>query len=447
MIKIIKIGLISLGCAKNRVDAEIMLATLKSAGYKLVNNVAEADVVIVNTCGFIEDAKTESIEEILDVARLKYKNKVKAIVVTGCLAERYKEQIANELTEVDAVVGLGSNKDIVSVVEDVLKGKKVERYGPKKALPLTGERVQTTPQYSAYLKIADGCDNCCTYCAIPLIRGKFRSRPIEDVIEEAERLVRRGVKELLVIAQDTTRYGEDLYGRLVLPELLKKLCEIENLKWVRVLYCYPDRVTDSLLEVIASENKIVKYLDLPLQHCNGRILKVMNRRGDKEQLEKLIQKIRVKVPGIVIRTSIIAGFPSESPEEFEELTQFCKNVKFERMGCFTYSQEEDTPAALLENQIDKDVKTRRQEILMEDQMKVMEEFANTMVGKELEVLVEGRDKKENVYFGRSYADAPDVDCKVFFRSDNHKIKEGDITTVKITSTIECDLVGENLSEA
>lgn len=440
-----KVSIINLGCAKNRVDGEIMLYKLKQSGFDISFDVTNADVVIVNTCGFIEDAKTESIEEILDVARLKFSKKIKAIVVTGCLAERYKEQVANELSEVDAVVGIGANKDIVSIVNNVLEGKRIEKYGEKSDLPLNGKRIRTTPSYSAYLKIADGCNNCCTYCAIPLIRGKFRSRKMEDIVTEAKELADNGVKELNVIAQDTTRYGEDLYGKLMLPDLLKELVKISKIKWIRVLYCYPDRITDELLDVISTENKILNYLDIPLQHCNQQILKSMNRTGNEESIKSLLQKIRTKIPKVVIRTSLIVGFPGETNDEFEQLENFCKEVKFERMGCFAYSKEDDTPAALLENQVDKDIKKRRQEILMETQMNIMNDFAKKCIGMELDVLVEKYHKKENCYFGRSYADAPDVDCKVFFTSNDKKIKQGDIVKVKIEKNIECDLVGIQVS--
>lgn len=366
---------------KNRVDAEMLLYRIRNAGYKLCEDVAMADVAIINTCGFIESAKQESIEEILELSELKKEGKIKAIIVTGCLAERYKEEVMKEIPEADAVVGIGANDDIVKIIDEVLQGKKQQCFPDKLLLPLEGGRIQSTPYYYAYLKIAEGCDNHCTYCAIPMIRGKFRSRKMEDIIAEAKHLAENDVKELVVVAQDTSLYGKDIYGELMLAKLLKKLCEIDGIRWIRVLYCYPDKITDELLQVMAEEEKIVKYLDLPLQHCNGRVLKTMNRKGNKEELVELIAKIREKVPGIVLRTTFIAGFPTETEEEFAELENFAKEVRFERVGCFAYSQEENTPAAKLEPQIPEDVKERRAEIIMENQQEIMEEFCQKLDGK------------------------------------------------------------------
>ncbi len=365
------VTLLSLGCAKNRVDAEILLYNLKDAGYNIVSSVSLADVVIVNTCGFIDDAKKESIDEILSVAELKNRGLIKAIIVTGCLAERYKNEVLKEIPEVDAVIGIGANNNIADVVDKAIMGVKTEDFPNKLLLPLNGKRIQTTPKYYAYLKVADGCDNRCTYCAIPLIRGKFRSRRMEDILSEAEYLAKNGVKELLVIAQDTTRYGEDIYGELKLPELLKKLCKIDGIKWIRILYCYPDRITDELIDVISKEEKVLNYIDIPLQHCNKRILKLMNRNGDKESLTNLLKKIRQKIPDVILRTTFICGFPGETDEEFNELAEFSKEIKFERMGCFMYSQEEGTPASYMDNQVDNEVKFRMQEILMEEQMRII----------------------------------------------------------------------------
>lgn len=365
-----KIGMITLGCEKNRVDAEMMLAALQARGYELTEDVAMGDVAIVNTCGFIDTAKQESIEEILELAKLKEEGRIRAIVVTGCMAQRYQEQIAKELPEVDAVVGIGANAEIADVIGRVLDGEKLQSFPDKQNMPLNGDRVQTTPSYFSYLKIAEGCDNRCTYCAIPLIRGGFRSRRMEDILKEAETLANHGVKELMVIAQDTTRYGEDLYGQLKLPELLHKLCKIDGIQWIRVLYCYPDRLTDELLDTIASEEKIVKYLDLPLQHCNGRVLRTMNRHGNREELTALLKKVRAKIPGVTLRTTFIVGFPGETEEEFAELAEFANEIRFERMGCFAYSQEEGTPAARLPDQLDDEVKNRRQELMMEQQMRI-----------------------------------------------------------------------------
>lgn len=437
-----KVGIISLGCAKNRVDAEMLLYRIRNAGYKLCEDVAMADVAIINTCGFIESAKQESIEEILELSELKKEGKIKAIIVTGCLAERYKEEVMKEIPEADAVVGIGANDDIVKIIDEVLQGKKQQCFPDKLLLPLEGGRIQSTPYYYAYLKIAEGCDNHCTYCAIPMIRGKFRSRKMEDIIAEAKHLAEKGVKELVVVAQDTSLYGKDIYGELMLAKLLKKLCEIDGIRWIRVLYCYPDKITDELLQVMAEEEKIVKYLDLPLQHCNGRVLKTMNRKGNKEELVELIAKIREKVPGIVLRTTFIAGFPTETEEEFAELENFAKEVRFERVGCFAYSQEENTPAAKLEPQIPENVKERRAEIIMENQQEIMEEFCQKLDGKTIEVLVEGYDQYAECFFGRSAWDAPEVDGSVFFTVTGRKPAPGEFVKVKIDDFLNCDPIGE-----
>ena len=439
-----KVGIVSLGCAKNQVDAEMLLFTLKSRGYTIVNDPAEADAVIVNTCGFIESAKQESIDEIIELGRLKSEGKIKAIIVTGCLAERYQNEITRQLYEVDAAVGIGGNERIADIVADTLNGKKTELFPEKELLPLEGGRIQSTPFYSAYLKIAEGCDNCCTYCAIPMIRGHFRSRKPDDVIAEARRLTESGVKELNVIAQDTTRYGEDLFGEPYTAKLLKERCKIEGLKWIRILYCYPDRITDELIDVIASEDKIVKYIDLPLQHCNGEVLKRMNRRGDKESLTALINKIKAKIPNVVLRTTFITGFPGETEEQFEELAEFAAEVKFQRLGCFPYSQEEDTPAAEMPGQIDDDIKQKRADIIMEHQQSVMADWCESLVDTELEVLVEGYDRLAECYFGRSYADSPEVDGCVFFTCGDKKPSPGDFVKVKITGYTDCDPTGEML---
>ncbi len=436
------VGIVSLGCAKNRVDAELMMYKLNEAGFKLVQDAAMADAAIINTCGFIESAKQESIDEILELAQLKKEGKIKAIIVTGCLAERYNSELMKELSEVDAVIGIGKNADIAAVVRKALDGEKVEAFPDKLDLPLDGGRVQSTEPHWAYLKIADGCDNCCTYCAIPLIRGKFRSRKMEDIVAEAERLVRNGVKEINVIAQDTTRYGEDNYGRLMLPELLKKLCRIDSLQWIRILYCYPDRITDELLDVMREEDKIANYIDLPLQHCNGRILKAMNRRGDKESLTALIRRIREKVPGVVLRTTLITGFPGETDDDFEELSAFVEEMQFERLGCFAYSQEEDTPAALMDDQIDEDIKQHRAEIISEQEAVIMNDWCEKLIGKEIDVLVDGFDRYAECWFGRSAFDAPEVDPCVFFTVSDRKPQAGETVRVKITDHIDCDLTGE-----
>ena len=330
----LSVGMVSLGCSKNQIDGERMLYKIQQAGHRLIGDAALADVAIINTCGFIQSAKEEAIETILEFATLKTEGRIKKLIITGCLAERYKEEIKTEIPEADGVIGIGCNDDIVAILDEIEKGETVVRFDNKEKLSITGGRVQTTLPFFAYLKIAEGCSNCCTYCAIPQIRGKFRSVPMEDVIAEARELAESGVRELIVIAQDSTRYGEDLYGRLALPELLKKLCEIDELKWIRVLYCYPERITDDLLKVIAEEKKIVKYLDIPIQHCNGEVLKRMNRKGDNASLRKLMEHIRESVPGIILRTTLITGFPGETEEQFTEMAEFVRDVKFDRLGCF-----------------------------------------------------------------------------------------------------------------
>lgn len=437
-----RIGIVSLGCAKNQVDAEMMLFALRQSGYKIVADPAMADVVIVNTCGFIESAKQESIDEIIELGKLKAEGRIKRIIVTGCLAERYQHMVKEQLYEVDAVLGIGANEDIAEVVKKSLEGEQTESYPDKLCLPLEGGRVQSTPPHYAYLKLGDGCDNRCTYCAIPLIRGKFRSRTMESVIEEAKQLVNSGVKELILIAQDTTRYGIDLYGELVLPKLLDKLCELEDLKWIRLLYCYPDEITDELIDCIARQEKVLNYIDIPLQHCNNRVLKAMNRRGTKETIVDVINKLRSKIPDIVLRTTFICGFPGETEEEFTELAEFVKETKFQRLGCFAYSQEEDTPASEFENQIDDEVKQRRAEIIMEQQMQIMEEYCNSLNGKTIEVVCEGYDRYAECYFGRSTADSPDVDGKVFFNvNGDKKPAVGDFVMVEIDDFLDCDPIG------
>ncbi len=437
-----KAGIVSLGCAKNQVDAEMLLFSLKQKGFELVDDPAKADAVIVNTCGFIESAKQESIDEIIELGKLKREGKIKAIIVTGCLAERYQNEITKQLYEVDAAVGIGANSKIADIVLDALGGNKTELFPSKLELPLEGGRIQSTPPYTAYLKIAEGCDNRCTYCAIPLIRGGFRSREPENVIEEAKQLAEKGVRELNVIAQDTTRYGEDLFGKPYLAKLLKELCKIEKLRWIRVLYCYPERVTDELIDVMANEEKIVKYIDLPLQHCNAEILKSMNRRGSRESLTALLNKIRDRIPNVVLRTTFISGFPGETEEQFEELCEFAKEIEFDRLGCFPYSQEEDTPAAAFPNQLDGETKQNRADIIMEQQQLIMTRRCEKLVGTTVEVLVEGFDRIAECWYGRTYADAPEVDGCVFFTTDGKKPSIGSFVNVKITDTMGIDPVGE-----
>ena len=440
----VRVGMVSLGCAKNQVDGEVLMASLKNAGYELSDDAALADVAIINTCGFIESAKAESIEEILELVTLKKEGRIQKIVVTGCLSQRYQQEIRKEIPEVDAVVGIGANGEIAEIIGKVMEGETQDVFPEKEKMPLCGDRELSTPSYFAYLKIAEGCDNRCTYCAIPLIRGGYRSRTIESIVEEAQKLVDDGAKELIVIAQDTSRYGLDLYGELKLPELLRQLCQIEKLRWVRLLYCYPDTVTDELLDVIASEPKIVKYMDLPLQHASGRVLKAMNRRGDKESLLKLIAHMREKVPGLVLRTTLITGFPGETEEDFTELSEFVQEVRFDRLGCFAYSQEEDTPAALLPDQIDEDVKNQRAEIIMEQQMEIMQQKGEEMIGKAVTVLTEGFDRYAECYFGRTAADSPDIDGKVFFTAQGNKPYFGQLVKVRIEDCVDCDLTGQRI---
>ncbi len=438
----LKVGMVSLGCSKNQVDAERMLYKIEKAGYKLIADAALADVVIVNTCGFIESAKQEAIDTIFEFVALKNEGRIKKIIITGCLAERYREEVASLIPESDAVIGIGCNEDIVSVIERVMKGENVQEFDDKTKLALAGERVQTTLSFFAYLKIAEGCDNCCSYCAIPSIRGKFRSVPMAELIDEAEKMVHNGVRELIIIAQDTTRYGEDLYGKLMLPELLTKLCEIDGLKWIRLLYCYPDRVTDELLDVMAREEKIVKYMDLPIQHCDGEILKKMHRRGNEDSLRALIAKIREKVPGITLRTTLITGFPGETEEQFGRLAEFVKDIEFDRLGCFAFSAEEGTPAEKLPDQLDEETKQHRADIIMEQQMIINTKKNNELIGKTIEVVTEGFDRYGECYFGRSAADAPEIDGKIFFSSSGKRQVPGKFVNVKITDMVDYDLIGE-----
>lgn len=440
----IRVGMVSLGCPKNQVDAELMLSRIEKKGYKLVSDTGNCDVVVINTCGFIQSAKEEAIENIIEFINLKNEGKIKVIIVTGCLAERYKEQILEEMPEVDGVVGIGSNDEICRIIQATLDGKKVEKYGPKEDLSICGDRVLTTLPYYAYLKIAEGCDNCCSYCAIPQIRGRFRSRPMDEIIDEAKWLASQGVKEVILVAQDTTRYGEDLYGEYYLAKLLKELAKIEEFVWIRTLYCYPDKITDELLDVIASEEKVAKYIDMPLQHCNDEILKSMNRPMGKKATVELIERIRAKVPDITLRTTLIAGFPGETDEQFEELAEFVKETKFDRLGCFAYSQEEGTRAGAMENQVDEDIKQKRAEIIMQEQMNIVMSDNDAKLGKEITVVLEGVDKLAECYFGRSEADAPDIDGKIFFTSKNTNHTMGDFVKVKITEVCDYDLVGEEI---
>lgn len=435
------IGLVSLGCAKNQTDAEIMLGILASDGFNITYDPSEADVIIVNTCGFIESAKQESIDAILEMAQYK-DGRCRLLIATGCLAERYSSDILIELPEVDAIVGTGDYDKITQVIKDAFGGAKPVICGhndrtPSERLP----RILSTPPYTAYLKIADGCDNNCTYCAIPMIRGHFRSRKIEDIVGEAERLAQNGVKELILIAQDTSRYGKDLYGEYSLDKLLEELVEVEGIEWIRVHYCYPEAITDSLIDTMAKHDKICSYMDMPVQHGNNYILRRMARRTTQEEMLQKIEKIREKMPDCTIRTSIIVGFPGETDEHFNDLYEFVKKVRFDRMGVFTYSQEEDTPAASFPDQLDEEVKNKRLDKLMILQQGISLELNRAKLGKTLEVLVEGYDEDSFLFYGRSRGDSIDVDGKVYFATEN-EVAPGDIVNVKILDADEYDLTGE-----
>ncbi|MBO7520084.1 MAG: 30S ribosomal protein S12 methylthiotransferase RimO [Clostridia bacterium] len=437
----IKVCMVSLGCPKNQVDAEQMLYTLKNAGFEITSAEAEADAIIVNTCGFIEQAKSEAIENIIEAARYKREGKCKAVIVTGCLAERYRDDVTEEIHEADICVGIGANKNIAEIVKAAVEGKKQNFYGEKSELDLNIPRILGGPFYTAYIKIADGCDNCCTYCAIPKIRGRLRSRQIEDIVLEAKDLAEKGVKELIVVAQDPTVYGSDIYGKPALCRLLKELVKIDGIEWIRTLYTYPERVDDELLELLKNEKKLVKYLDIPIQHCEDTILSRMNRKSSKKELISLIKKIRKTVPGITLRTTLIVGFPGESESEFEALHQFVKDMRFDKLGCFTYSAEEETLAAAYPDQIDEQTKEDRLELIMQSQTDISRELNEEKSGKTVRVLIEGYDDYIKCYFGRSEADAPEIDGKVFFISPR-PLKIGDFANVRINDTLEYDLLGD-----
>lgn len=441
----IKVGMVSLGCSKNLVDSERMLYKLRKHGYQLVTEPGLADIAVVNTCGFIQSAKEEAIETILELGKLKADGTLKKIIITGCLTERYREEAAELFPEADAVVGIGNNKDIIDVLDHVLANERYINFAQKLDAELTGDRIISTLPFFAYLKIAEGCSNCCTYCAIPMIRGKFRSVPMEDVLSEAKWLADNGVTEIVVIAQDTTRYGEDLYGESKLPELLRKIAAIDGIRWIRVLYCYPERITDELLDTIANEEKIVKYLDIPIQHCSEDILSRMNRWGNAEQLEALMNKIREKIPGIIIRTTLITGFPGETEEQFEELAEFVQRIRFDRLGCFAYSREEGTKAYDMPEQIDEETAAHRADIIMEQQLSISAQNNSKLMDTVTTAVVEGFDRFGECWFGRTAADAPDIDGKIFFTSP-HSLEIGDYVTIKITDTLDYDLIGEVIAE-
>ena len=437
------VSIISLGCAKNLVDSERMLHALKAGGYVLTPDPADADIAVVNTCGFIQAAKEEAIDTILQLVTLKQEGSLKRIVVTGCLAERYREEVAEQFPEADAVIGIGDQSDICAVLDRITAGDRVTRFAPKCNMPLTGRRVLATLPFFAYLKIAEGCSNGCTYCAIPAIRGKYRSVPMEDVLAEAQSLADSGVTELVVIAQDTTRYGEDLYGESRLPALLRALCKIEGFRWIRVLYCYPERITDELIDTIANEPKIVKYLDIPIQHCNADVLNAMRRQCDADSLRALFKKLRDRIPGITIRTTLLVGFPGESEEAFEELADFVQEQRFDRMGCFAYSEEENTVAARMTNQIEPEIRERRAEILMEQQMQIAAELCDARIGQTAEAVLEGYDPEFGGWYGRTAADAPDVDGRIYLpETERADYSCGQYVTVRITDAADYDLIGE-----
>lgn len=434
-----KVGMISLGCPKNQVDGEALLAKLKKAGYEIVNNIEDSDVMIVNTCGFIEQAKKEAIDTILEVAEYKNAGLISAIVVTGCLAERYQDEIIKEMPEVDAVLGIGANSDIVKTCDKALCGIVTTSFPNKCYLSINDERIISTPSHWAYLKIAEGCDNRCSYCAIPGIRGGFRSRTIESCVDEAKALAESGVKELILIAQDTTKYGQDLYGKYSLDILLKELVKIDGIEWIRLFYCYPQRITDSLINVIANEEKVCNYIDIPLQHSDKTVLKNMNRVGDGDDYRALISKMRKAIPDLALRTTFMVGFPGETDEQFENLCKFTEDVKFDKMGCFTFSPEEDTPAYDMQNQIDDDVKVRRQEVLMNKQYSITEELNKQRIGKIYKVIIDTFDGEK--YVGRSYMDSPEIDSGIIFTCDNN-LNIGDFINVEITDYNGYDLIGK-----
>ena len=445
-----KIGFISLGCPKNQLDTEVMLHEVVAAGYELTSEDIDADIIIINTCAFIESAKQEAIDNILDEAWLKENRSLKGIIVTGCLAERYREQILEEMPEVDAVLGVGSIHNIVEAIRAVEKqskrknvpaSEKYRSFEDKNTVRLGGDRVLTTPDYAAYLKIAEGCDNRCTYCAIPSIRGRFRSRPMEDVVAEAKDMDALGIKELTLVAQDTTRYGKDLYGRYALAELIRKITEETNIPWIRILYCYPDKITDELIEEFKTNPRLLKYIDLPLQHISNHMLKAMNRHGDGQTIREVLRKLRT-VEGMVIRTTFIVGFPGETEEDFNELAEFITEQKFEHAGVFTYSREEGTPAYDFDGQIDEQVKQDRMDILMRTQMNINTTRNESRIGSVITVLCEAYDPVNECYYGRSSEDAPDIDGKVFFRyNGEERIMPGSMVKVKVREVVDYDVYG------
>lgn len=437
-----KILFISLGCDKNLVDTEVMLGMLASRGYEMTNDEQEADIIVINTCCFIHDAKEESIQNILEMAEYKKNGSAKALIVTGCMAERYRQEILDEIPEVDEVLGTTAYDRILDAVDAALAGQHEVMTADLDALPLPEtKRLVTTGGHFAYLKIAEGCDKHCTYCIIPKIRGNFRSVPMEHLLKEAQDLAEQGVKELILVAQETTLYGKDLYGEKSLPKLLRELCKISGIRWIRILYCYPEEITDELIQVMKEEPKICHYLDLPIQHANDTILKRMGRRTSKQELIDIVKKLRKEIPDICLRTTLITGFPGETQEQHEEVMEFIDTLEFDRLGAFTYSPEEDTPAATFEDQIDEEVKEDRQADIMELQQEIAFDKAEDMIGREVLVMIEGKVADENAYVGRTYRDAPNVDGLIFINTDVELIS-GDFAKVKVTGALDYDLIGE-----
>ena len=437
-----KVLFVSLGCDKNLVDTEMMLGMLSERGYEFTDDEQEAEAVVVNTCCFIHDAKEESIQTLLEMAELKKTGKVKAVIAAGCLSQRYSDEIQVEIPEVDAIIGTASIDQVADALDEVLAGQKTNHLKDIDAEPVFGKkRIVTTGGHYAYLKIAEGCDKHCSYCIIPKVRGKYRSIPMESLVTEAENLVEAGVKELILVAQETTLYGKDLYGKKMLPELLNRLCEISGLYWIRILYCYPEEITEELIQTISSQEKICNYLDIPIQHASDKILKKMGRRTSNEDIRNIISRVRQEIPDICIRTTFITGFPGETFEDHETVMNFVDEMEFDRLGVFTYSPEEDTPAASFEDQIDEEVKKERQAEIMELQQEIAFEKAEAMVGRAVLAMIEGKVADENAYVGRTYKDAPNVDGMIFINTDE-ELMTGDFVTVKITGSYEYDLIGE-----
>ncbi len=437
-----KIGFVSLGCSKNLMDTEVMLSELNAAGYEITAEETEADIIILNTCGFIKEAKTEAIDNILDIAWLKKNASLKGLIVTGCLVQRYGEEILSELPEVDAILSVGSIHEIVNAVKAVEKGEKFVSVKKPEEASLGGDRIVTTPEHYAYMKIAEGCDNRCTYCAIPDIRGRFRSRPMEELLKEAKDMEALGVRELILVAQDTTRYGEDLYGEYKLAELIRLITDKTSIPWIRILYCYPDKITEGLIEEFKNNERLVKYIDIPIQHINERVLKKMNRHGGKEAIVSSVKKLK-EIPDMVIRSTVIVGFPGETEEEFNELLSFLKETRFDRLGAFEYSREDGTPAASFSGQVSAARKKARYKSVTEQQAEIVDELNAEKTGKIVKVLIEGYDPVSESYYSRSYADAPEIDGKIYITgAPKNAFFPGDFVDVKIFASLDCDLVAE-----